>query len=108
MGHCLTLTPYQHGIGQEQGGKHTLASPNAIKAMAAKAGITKNISPHTFRHSFASQLLANGADIRSVQELLGHSDLRTTQIYTHVLGRHFAGVTSPVDYLAQMPVHAPQ
>jgi len=79
---------------------HEQALQRAIKRALAEAGIAKPATTHTLRHSFATHLLQAGYDIRTVQELLGHSDVSTTMIYTHVLNRGGRGVVSPVDRLA--------
>lgn len=83
-----------------RGGHITIATIQKIVAIAAKnAGISRNIHTHTLRHSYATHLLENGTDIRIIQRLLGHSDIKTTEIYTHVSSAAIKNVKSPLDTL---------
>ena len=79
---------------------HESVLQKAVKDARLKAGIAKPAGPHTMRHSFATHLLEDGYDIRTVQELLGHNDVSTTMVYTHILNRGGKGVRSPADGLA--------
>jgi len=76
---------------------HQSVIRKGLKKAVNDAGIYKRVNCHTFRHSFATHMLSNGTDIRTVQDLLGHNDVKTTQIYTHVIGQHFAGTNSPLN-----------
>jgi integron integrase len=76
---------------------HETSVQRAVREAARRAGITKPVGPHTLRHCFATHLLERGYDIRTVQELMGHADVRTTQIYTHVMKKGAAAVKSPLD-----------
>ena len=76
---------------------HETVVQRAVREAARQAGVNKPVTPHTFRHAFATHLLEDGHDIRTVQELLGHANVETTMIYTHVLNRGGRGVRSPLD-----------
>jgi integron integrase len=91
----LSVDPRTHTIRRHH--MHPASLQKAFKSAAMQAGIAKQASVHTLRHSFATHLLENGYDIRTIQELLGHTNLQTTMIYTHVATKNVLGVRSPLD-----------
>ena len=91
----LSVDPRTHTIRRHH--MHPASLQKAFKAAVMQAGIAKQASVHTLRHSFATHLLENGYDIRTIQELLGHTNLQTTMIYTHVATKNILGVRSPLD-----------
>jgi site-specific recombinase XerD len=91
----LAVDPRSGHVRQHHASEDVLQ--REVKRALREASITKSVSCHTLRHSFATHLLKDGYDIRTVQELLGHSDVKTTMIYTHVLNKGGKGVKSPLE-----------
>jgi integron integrase len=98
--HRLSVDPRDKAEGiKRRHHLHVDSLQKAVKEAVRRAGLTKQITPHTFRHSFATRLLETGNNIKQVQELLGHKDIRTTMIYLHVMESATADVVSPLDML---------
>jgi integrase/recombinase XerD len=97
--HLLKNTPKKYFFESNRGKKYSKRTIEEIVSKNSKKILNKKIKPHTLRHSFATHLLENGTDIRYIQKLLGHKNLRTTQIYTHVANSDIAKIKSPLDNL---------
>jgi integron integrase len=102
---AMSMDPRSHELRRHHVCEKNLQ--NAVKAAIRRAGVKKAASCHTFRHSFATHLLESGQDIRTVQELLGHRDVSTTMIYTHVLNKPGLTVRSPLDETGPARQHYP-
>jgi site-specific recombinase XerD len=98
--HYKKFITVKYLITGQSGGKYSTTSiQKIIKNSALKAGIYKKVTPHTLRHSFATHLLENRTDIRFIQKILGQSEIKTTQIYTHVSYAHLKNIQNPSDNL---------
>lgn len=97
--HLLANSPNKYFFESNRGGKYSKRAVEEIVSKNSLGAICRKITPHTLRHSFATHLLESGTDIRYIQKLLGHKNLRTTQIYTHVANSDIAKIKSPLDSL---------